>query len=54
MKPNSRNRPKNRRKDLKRHEGKDWGCSDTYHRQARKILKEQIGNNNARNSNEYL
>ena len=42
MKPNSRNRPKNRKKDLKHKEGKDWGCSDTYHKQARKQLKEQL------------
>ena len=42
MKPNSRHRPKNRKKDLRPNEGKDWGCSDTYHKQARKILKEQL------------
>lgn len=42
MKPNSRSRPKNRKKDLRNKEGKDWGCSDQYHKQARKILKEQL------------
>jgi len=42
MKPNSRVRPKNRKKDLRSKEGKDWGCSDSYHKHARKILKEQL------------